>query len=81
MPNCLSYSDGKNPWLSGNLFENMNTCGNKSHSNETAALKKHVTKYISMPKWMVKFLRKSKSRGDKIARVNSIRITKYINLL
>ena len=30
---------------------------------------------------MVEFLRKSESRGDKIARINSIRITKSINFL
>ena len=30
---------------------------------------------------MVEFLRKLECRGIKIARVNSIRITKYINLL
>ena len=30
---------------------------------------------------MVKFLRKSESRGDKIARANLIHITKSINLL
>ena len=45
------------------------------HSNE------HVTKYKNMRKWMVEFLTKSESRDDKIVRVNSIRISKYINLL
>ena len=30
---------------------------------------------------MVEFLRKSEGRGDEIARVNSIRMTKSINLL
>ena len=30
---------------------------------------------------MVEFLRKFESGGDKIAQVNLIRITKYINLL
>ena len=34
-----------------------------------------------MRKSMVEFFRKSEGRGDKIARVNSIRITKSINLL
>ena len=34
-----------------------------------------------MKKWMVEFLRKFESRGDKISRVNSIRITKSVNLL
>ena len=41
------------------------------HSNETVTLGKHVTKYKNMRKWMVQFLRKSESRDDKIARVNS----------
>ena len=44
-------------------------------------LRKHVSKYKNMQKWMVEFLRKYQSGGDKIARVNSIRITKSINLL
>ena len=34
-----------------------------------------------MRKWIVEFLRKSESRDYKIARVNSIRNTKSINLL
>ena len=34
-----------------------------------------------MRKWMDEFQRKSEGHGDKIARVNSIRITKSINLL
>ena len=51
------------------------------HSNETGTLMKHVTKHKNMRKWMIKFLRKYKSRGDKIALVNSIRITKSTNLL
>ena len=43
------------------------------HSNETVTLRKHVTKYKSMQKWLVEFLRKSESHGDKIARLpNSI---------
>ena len=51
------------------------------HSNETVTLKKYITKYKHMRKWKVKFLRKFENRGIKIARVNSIRITKSINLL
>ena len=51
------------------------------HSNEIVTLFKHATKYENMRKWMVEFLRKSEGRDDKIARVNSIRITKSINLL
>ena len=50
-------------------------------SNEAVALRKHVTKYKNVRKWMAEFFKKSESRGDKIARVNPIRITKYINLL
>ena len=52
----------------------------EGHSNKTVTHRKHVTKYKNKLKWMVKFLRKSASRGGRIALVNSIR-TKYINLL
>ena len=51
------------------------------HSNETATLRKHATKYRSMRKWMLEFLQKIENRGIKISRVNSILITKSINLL
>ena len=34
-----------------------------------------------MRKWMVEFLSKSQSRAIKIAHVNSIRMTKFTNLL
>ena len=44
-------------------------------------LRKLVTKYKNMRKWKVEFFRNSEGRGDKIARANSIRITKSINLL
>ena len=50
------------------------------HSSETATLKKHVTKYKNMRKWMVEFIQKIGIGGIKIARVNSILITKSINL-
>ena len=50
------------------------------HSNETVALRKHVSKTKNMRKWMVEFIRKFDNRGIKIARVNSILITKSINL-
>ena len=43
-------------------------------------LTKHVTKYKYVRKWMVEFLGKSQSSVIKIARVNSIRMTKFINL-
>ena len=52
----------------------------RGHSNETVTPGKHVTKCKNMRKWMVQFIRNSESRGDKIARVNSIHITKSINL-
>ena len=61
-------------------FELVSLIRNRN-SNETVTLRKHVTKYKNMPKWMVEFFRKPESRGDKIARVNSIRITKSIILL
>ena len=51
------------------------------HSDKTLTLRKHVTKYKYMRKWMLEFLRKFENRGIKIDRVNSIRITKSINLL
>ena len=51
------------------------------HSNETVTLRKHVTKYMNMGKWMVEFFRKFKCRGTKIARINSIFMTESINLL
>ena len=51
------------------------------HSNETATVRKHVTKYKHMRKWMLVFLGKLENRFIKIARVNSIRITKSIKLL
>ena len=47
--------------------------------NETVILTKHVTKCKYMRKWMVEFLNKSQSPVIKIAQVNSIRMTKYIN--
>ena len=50
-------------------------------SNETVTHRKHVIENRHMRKWMVEFLSKSDSRGNKIATVYSIRITKFINLL
>ena len=50
------------------------------HSNETVTLRKNVTKYKNMRKWIVQFLGKYENRGIKIIRVNSILITKSINL-
>ena len=51
------------------------------HSNETVTVRKHVTKYKNMRKLLIEFPPKIDNRGIKIARVNSIRITKSINLL
>ena len=50
------------------------------HSNGTLTIGKHITKYKSMRKWMDEFLRKFENPGIKIARVNSILITKSLNL-
>ena len=47
-------------------------------SNETETLKKHVTKYKNMQKWIVEFLRKYENRGIKIS---PFFITKFLNLL
>ena len=51
------------------------------HSNETATVREHVTKYKHMQKLMMVFLGKLENRGIKIAQVNLIRITKSTNLL
>ena len=51
------------------------------HSTETATVGEHVTKYKHIQKLMPVFLGKFETRGIKIARVNSICITKSINLL
>ena len=53
----------------------------KFDSNETATVRKHVTNYIHVRKLILVFLRKFDNRGIKIARVNSIRVAKSINLL
>ena len=50
------------------------------HSNETVTLRKHVTKSKNTRKCMVEFLRKLENRVIKIVRVNSILLTKSINL-
>ena len=50
------------------------------HSNETLTLRKHISKYGNMRKWMGEFLRKFENRVNKIARGNSILITKSFNL-
>ena len=51
------------------------------HSNETVTLRIHVTKYKHMQKWMVEFIRNFENSVIKIFRVNSIRVTKSVNLL
>ena len=50
------------------------------HSNETVTIRKHVTKYKNTRTCMIEFLRKFENRGIKIALVNSILLTKSINL-
>ena len=50
------------------------------HSNEAVTLRKQVTKYQHMQKWMVEYLRKFENRNIKIARLTQIRATKSINL-
>ena len=50
------------------------------HSNETVTLGKYFTKYENVRKLTVECLRKFENRDIKIAPVNSIFITKYINL-
>ena len=47
----------------------------------SVALRKHITKYKNMRKWMVEFFRKFENGGITIARVNSILFTKSIILL
>ena len=55
--------------------------GSDRHSNEISTVRKHVIKYKHMRKLMLVFLGKFENRGIKIARVNSIRITKSMHLL
>ena len=52
-----------------------------SHNNKTVNLRKHVTKSKPVRKWMVEFFKRSESRCDKIALVNTIRITKSIKFV
>ena len=49
-------------------------------SNETVTLRKHVTKFKNVRKWMVEFLRKFENRDIKIAQIDTILITKSITL-
>ena len=66
------------PYLISEGDEIVRACDR--HCDETVTLTKHVTKYKYMRKWMVQFLSKSQSRVIKFARVNSIRMSKSINL-
>ena len=50
------------------------------HNNKTVTLGKHISKYKNMRKWMVEFIKKIEKSCLKIARVNTIFITKSINL-
>ena len=47
---------------------------------DTVTLRKYVSRYKNMRKFMIEFLRKFENRSIKIVRVNSILITKPINL-
>ena len=67
------------PYLISEGDEIVRACDR--HWDETVTLTKHVTKCKYMWKWMVEFLSKSQSRVINIARANSIRMTKSINLL
>ena len=49
------------------------------YSNETVTFRIIVIKHKHMRKWIVEFLRKFENRDIKIARVNTILITKFIN--
>ena len=68
-----------NPYLISEGDEIVRACDR--HCDETVTLTKHVTKYKYMRKRMVEFLSESQSHVIEIARVNSIRVTKSINLL
>ena len=50
------------------------------HSNEAVTLRKYVSQYKNMRKWVVEFLRKFENRGIKISRVDLVLVTKSINL-
>ena len=65
------------PYLISKGDEIVRLCNRRS--NETVTLKKDVTKYKNMRKCIIEFLRKFEYRGIKIARVNSILITKSID--
>ena len=60
-------------------YEIVRPCDEHICSNETVTLRKHATKYENMRKWMDEFLRKFENHDIKIARVNSINITKSSN--
>ena len=67
------------PYLISEVRRNCSTV--RPHSNDTVALRKQVTKYKHMQKWMVELLEKCENGGIKIGSVNSIRMSKSINLL
>ena len=46
------------------------------HSNGTVTLRKNISKYKNVRKWMVEFLRKFENCGTKIKRVNSLLMIK-----
>ena len=77
---CSNLSLSNNYIVKGDVIIRACALACSQHSIETSTLAKDVTKHKHMQKWMVEFPRKSESRGNKIARVNSIR-SKSINLL
>ena len=68
------------PYLIGEGDEIVRAC-DRHRISETMTLMKHVTRYKYMREWMIEFLSKCQSFGIKFVRVNSIRMTKSINLL
>ena len=76
--NMFPVSHG--PVTTSNNFGHKLVSGIYSLHNETMTLKKHATKYKNMWELLVEFLIKFQSDEIKIAPVNSIHITKSINL-
>ena len=81
---CRSQGRTISPGFTNQMGINRNTCifdtACNRHSHNNVTLKKHVTKYKSMRKWMVEFFKKIQNRSIKISGVNSILLTKSTNL-
>ena len=65
------------PYLISEREEIVRACDR--HSNETETLRKRVTIFKYMRKWIIQFLCKTQSCGIKYSLVNLIRVTKSIN--